>query len=746
MRELDLKEVYLDRQGHALKGRVFFYGRGTTATEPIYNVDGTERSNPVYTSNGRLEPQVFLGDRDYTIVWQQYIGNTDMSNDNVEEHWRQVNSAVSIRPTMDVDIVSRSLVTAYNVENLRTVNPNEIVNGLVTLLGFAYAGDKPTVNYRWDANSTESDNGTTCIKSQYSDIGRFKIIVSDEMDARHFGVFPAETWDSVTDELALAVSAAHAFAIANNICIKFSRAGYYPLQSGIYSRFFSENAGAQFVSRTRQNVNFNQYGDKPIYFAYKSGDFDGSITVYGTALKLSFAKNHPYIKWNAVDRFTIDESVQTNAPDEFDGIHVHPYFKVAASKRYTLWNTDTIDGEPLPAEFNHVFRHCRISDRMFTGAIEWGRFTFVDCIINASDFESVLEFVHCQQSRGVTDYDFSGISAGSLKFYSSAELKIRNVVLNGLVTRSNKVSLENVTVNAFSPTNLQYLTAKDCTIASAIDCNTVELEDCSVSYVGSATAKNLTLSARGCYISGAIHSYSANLYRCTVMGDVVTYPQGANAFFTIDGCTMNGHHIVDCSGSTAVNVAGVWKNSHWNATSPIGLQGTNIQDKNVYTYVGNTGTALPGLGSHDVSAEFTFSQSRFHSKWTMTRATGEFGSIQDAEKKYLGYNDSLSATASVNLFFIGRRRKVVMQADYDYELLRRLENNEGEVVVNLVANVNHRLLANVFVTGYGEKTVTCTVDGTFREYFALEYSTDKGSKDTLEEGPQNIVTRCTISI
>ena len=707
MRELDHNEVYFDKQGRLLKGRVYFFERGTTTTAPIYGADGTERANPVYTANGRLEPQVFLADRDYTIVWQQYIGRTDMQNDLLDEHWRDAGSADSLQPTMDFNIENKGLVTAGNVDALRNVNPAEITNGMVQLLGFAEPGDKPAVNYKWEAGSTLSDNGTTVIKSAYSQVGRFILIPCDEMDARHLGVFPCELMTRITEEQELRIASANLYANANNVLIKFSAPGYYALTNGTYSRFFCESYRAMFVVPSSHTVNVNQAGKRDIYFAYDSGNkFGGSLTLYGESLRLTYSANHPYIKWNAVDRFIIDRADQTGAPSEFNGSHVRPYFMTPASRAYTFRNISEIEGEPLPTGFAYTFINCSVSDRLFAGTPEWSRYTCVNCNFNIDNFVNVLAWANCMMKQGDRDLDFKNREGGTLELLGGSTITLRNTHLTGVVTNQANVEMQNVVVDSFTYSNLQVLTAKDSVIASPINVNTAKLDGCSVAGVGTSESVNVSLSARNTTFNGAVYSYGANLKDCVLMGDVYSYPQGAVMYFTLDGCNVAGQHKLKVDGTTAVNVAGTWKGNNFTAATPIILIGSNVADWNNYVYDGNTGTAKPGLGSHVIQGANITKAASFGTTKVLTDVAANGG-------KTFEYDTSLalkvSMAGSMRLFFIG---KVVGQITYsgsvgvedivDYTVSGD-EQERNSWLVHLP--VSGSVGAGIAVKGTGEYTV-----------------------------------------
>ena len=88
-RPFDYKWTWLDDEGKPLAGKVEFCKLHTTVLENIYDNQGYPAENPIFTEvqTGQLVHQVFLKDKtDYTVRWNKYVGNGDMTED--QDNWR----------------------------------------------------------------------------------------------------------------------------------------------------------------------------------------------------------------------------------------------------------------------------------------------------------------------------------------------------------------------------------------------------------------------------------------------------------------------------------------------------------------------------------------------------------------------------------------------------------------------------------------------------------------------------------
>ena len=244
--------------GRLLVGRLTFLEPDTSGNlKEIYDVDGQPLENPVYTSiYGLPKHQVLLGDSDYKIQFEAYVGNGNMENDENATNWMLYKTVVSKNGSLSVDDGSVSIRTIATMDQLKAMGGMED-GDVIELIGYNAAGDSGMSRlYIWDASSTSTDDGGAIISSSTTSVGRWKLVVPGTyVDVRWFGDIPdktARTQATTTSNVGQRVKAA---TFANNV----HKDLYFP--AGFY--YF---AGANTVS-----VDKNIILDKMVRFCVKEG-------------------------------------------------------------------------------------------------------------------------------------------------------------------------------------------------------------------------------------------------------------------------------------------------------------------------------------------------------------------------------------------------------------------------------------------------------------------------------------------
>ena len=229
MRMFDNRNSWLDDEGKPLLGRVKFCKLHTTVLENIYNINGNVvYANPQYTNTiGQLQNQVFLKDNtDYTVRFEKYIGNGDMSED--QDNWLYIYSCDDLWNTYGIEVDSTTFQLVNNINDLRNTNPNTITtrdnHKVIILGGYNVIGDKPQVMYIWNPNNTDSDNGGDIIKVNNISNGRWELVNNfgqNGVDVRHFGVFGANSKADATDIMSIRINTANQYAVYNSIPLYF---------------------------------------------------------------------------------------------------------------------------------------------------------------------------------------------------------------------------------------------------------------------------------------------------------------------------------------------------------------------------------------------------------------------------------------------------------------------------------------------------------------------------------------------
>ena len=179
--------------GKDLVGRLTFYEADTTSTKKkIYDVDGNELANPIYTTaHGLLAHQVLLDDSDYRVTFEQYIGPGNMESDMNETNWFLFKTILSKNGQLTVDDQTSSVARSKSIADLKNVDGMQ--HGDVRqVLGYYEPGDSGEPRYYvWRSETSFSDDGGVVIKSNKTTVGAWVMIVPGTyIDVRWYGDLP----------------------------------------------------------------------------------------------------------------------------------------------------------------------------------------------------------------------------------------------------------------------------------------------------------------------------------------------------------------------------------------------------------------------------------------------------------------------------------------------------------------------------------------------------------------------------
>lgn len=305
MRQLTAYASYLDNLGAPLVGRARFYNLDDSPAV-VYGLDNAHQhyvqlGHIVYTnSSGQLVPQVFLADHDYMVVFDKYIGGGTMAEDDDPESWPEMGSAVDKYNTVGIELDGSAVRSFGTVDALRAAIPVESADGdneIVELLGYYEPGDKPSIQYQWDPNSSEPDNGGSVLGT--GAVGRWKLVECPEfLDVRHFGAFPAQTSSENMDQRN-AIQLAGAYAHTNGCGLYFtgtSLASFYDITNlELYDvasddtacLFAIKNGNDDIMATVHNVVNVKCATDQDTAFADQ-----GKIQLTGDVLRTSYAPDY----------------------------------------------------------------------------------------------------------------------------------------------------------------------------------------------------------------------------------------------------------------------------------------------------------------------------------------------------------------------------------------------------------------------------------------------------------------------
>lgn len=584
MRQLTAYASYLDNLGAPLVGRARFYNLdGSPAV--VYGLDNAHQNyvqlgHIVYTnSSGQLVPQVFLADHDYIIVFDKYIGCGTMSEDDDPESWQELGSAVDRYNTIGIELDGSAVRSFSTVDALRAAIPVESADGdneIVELLGYNEPGDKPSIQYQWDPNSSEPDNGGSVLGT--GAVGRWKLVECPEfLDVRHFGAFPDQTSEGNADQRNR-VQLAGAYAHFNSCGIHFygdALAVYYDISGlELFKTTSDDLAKVYAVSGTestiREVVNINCGADQftPLLS-------QGKITLYGDMLRASFAPNYN-IQFNPTRKIIIDANVDTSNLEIWNAL-----VEVTVDKTTSHW----------------VFNNCQFesdhrigNDVTFNGPTELKQryFSFTDMdydtitvnnsvLLDIDDWWYVNDWCKLVKQQSRRDFDIKGRTLDSncdLSFNDGSTLILRNAVFNGFSFGNMNVSLHSCNGSiSFSHSK------------------TLRLFDCSGGIVLSSISQNATVWSRYSQIT---LSGNVIIDRVNMLGGILSYQDdtpftlstkssfealSARIYCSVEGAYDVGHlSLTDCVVTHDVGGKVVF------------LRGCTVSDANVDAYSPYNGT------------------------------------------------------------------------------------------------------------------------------------------------------------
>lgn len=523
MRQLTAYASYLDNLGAPLVGRARFCNMDKSPAV-VYGLDNgqTPRYVPigstVYTnSSGQLVPQVFLADHDYLIFFDKYIGGGTMSEDDDPESWPEQGSAVDKYNTVGIELDGSAVRSFGTVDALRSVLPVESADGdneIVELLGYNEPGDKPSIQYQWDPNSSEPDNGGSVLGT--GAVGRWKLVECPEfLDVRHFGAFPDQTSGGNADQRNR-VQLAGAYAHFNSCGIHFygdALAVYYDISGLELFKTTSDDIAKVYAvagteSTIREVVNINCGADQFTTLANQ-----GKITLIGDLLRASFAPNYNVL-FSPTRKMVVDSDVQTTHLDVWNAI---VEVTVDTTSHWVLHNT------PIES-VHHLGNNITINGatRLTRDMFQYGSgmdfstitipydVTTIDIDDWSTDTAAWCKLVKQQSRRDFDMKDYTLDSDCDLSFNDGSTLTLMNATLSGFSSAMN-------------------LTLKSCRGSlNYPQARTLQLDGCSEGLIISSINQNASINSR----------YSRIQLNAVIM--------------TVDNLTMLGGHI--SSSSTVLSV------------------------------------------------------------------------------------------------------------------------------------------------------------------------------------------------
>lgn len=363
MRNFDNWIRYQDNDRNPLHGCIQFNVKDGNTVAPIYDSDGTALANPQVTDTyGRTKHQVFI-DTDVVAYFYKYVGEGVWSNEHDIDtsdvsKWALQYTTENMLDVL-ANITSDTVVSIGTMDELRAVDVDGIplVDGkkVITLLGYFASGDKEPINYIWNPESTEQDNGGSVIASNDHITGRWIMVQPTEhVDSRHFGAFPSNSMNM----------ADQTYQIGN----LFAYCSVHSLRP-----FFNGSTDYRWFKFTNLNVivdeidisdgtRFMDLGNNTIQGNWNGDPFFNlsNTTVVAENVKASWmAKSYTGYKNVVLDRVCAQKNWQdANIDVQYSPCYGYNFNHCVISENGNI-GSDNTNG------INNTFINCKLNERMF---------------------------------------------------------------------------------------------------------------------------------------------------------------------------------------------------------------------------------------------------------------------------------------------------------------------------------------------------------------------------------------------
>ncbi len=190
---VDSYQNLFDVNGKFLVGRLTFLEPNTSGSKlTIYDTDGNELDNPIYTSQyGLPKHQIMLQDRDYKVTFEMYIGQGNMESDENESSWLLYKTIASVNGTLTASQHSATPTFIDTVEQMKAMTGMQDGDTCI-VKGYYEVGDSGDERlYVWHQNGNYTDDGGVTVKSNNSTSGAWIMVIPyNYIDVRWYGDIP----------------------------------------------------------------------------------------------------------------------------------------------------------------------------------------------------------------------------------------------------------------------------------------------------------------------------------------------------------------------------------------------------------------------------------------------------------------------------------------------------------------------------------------------------------------------------
>lgn len=405
MRSFDNWNKYTDNDNKPLHGCIMFMVNLGNTVAPIYDKDGTPLNNPQLTDvYGRTQHQVFI-EEDVIAYYYKYIGNgewyTEQDIDPSDNSKWDLQYTSKSELFFEIDNEAKSAYAVNCIEDLRDLSPDQVpsIDGvkIITLMGYNEAGDKEPINYIWNSESIDPDDGGAIIATDLIKGRWIMVTPTEHLDVRHYGVFPSNSQNMV--DQTLSVQSALIYANSHGLRLFFDT--YTDVQTYKYYKLtnitlnpiqqIDLSKGVEFIDSdlTIHSSQSKAFNNDPYFL-------NGDTTLYSNYAKASWnVKALSKSKIYEEATYIIDDNTHSTSVNTLQGWNVDVEQNITGYNftQCNVYGSGLIANTVFNAcQLNMVgtvgdscnFTNCKLNEYIFNGSPTIG--AIVNCIFDIDDF------------------------------------------------------------------------------------------------------------------------------------------------------------------------------------------------------------------------------------------------------------------------------------------------------------------------------------------------------------------------
>ena len=660
-RSFDNWNKYTDNDNKPLHGCIMFMVNLGNTVAPIYDKDGTPLNNPQLTDvYGRTQHQVFI-EEDVIAYYYKYIGNglwyTEQNIDPSDNSKWQLQYTSKSELFINIENESNSTYAVNNIEDLRNINVANVpsVNGykIITLMGYNVSGDKEPINYIWDSESTEPDDGGAIIATDLIKGRWIMVTPTEHLDVRHYGVFPSNSQNMIDQTLAIQ----YALIYANNHGLRLffdtltntQNYHYYKLTNITLNPINQIDLakGVIFidVDVTIHSQQSNAFNNDPYFL-------NGDTTLYSNYAKASWnIKVLNKANTNECGTYIIDSNSSSTNVKAFQDWNVVVNSNITGytfnscnisgiglidTTSFTSCNLDVIG----TIGANCTFNNCKLTERMFNGS-PTPQVVNSSYTVDIDDFTNKIEYwmylitlqnkanidfrnhaipenltiraVNADRTysnflgNGTNLFDEPGVShtytfnncTGNIILKANWDNNTYifnncncNVSVNeSFVSRVMTIQCNNSSINLTQDLTNATIIAKSSNISLQNNYKEINLRDSTITANGTVNVGEFT-SYNSIILAILNGVYNSFIKDSQINKDITTTDNNGKVICYYDNNIFNSKLNIEASTSNSI-VQGTWTNNTSSESTPITIDRTNIDlddTHHSYIYKNNTGT------------------------------------------------------------------------------------------------------------------------------------------------------------